>query len=149
RSDSKESLMSTPFLLGCVKFPALGNGPRNTWRCEGSQSRTPFHPVTLVSCMQRIWKPRMNWNGVRKRGGRGEPMQRCISGPCRAAGPWSLRRPGYQERRFCRDMERTMSTTAESEALVGVELRPIGVIRSALKTRKEAPKQGSEGAPDG
>jgi tRNA-Thr(GGU) m(6)t(6)A37 methyltransferase TsaA len=28
------------------------------------------------------------------------------------------------------------------------QLRPIGVIRSALKTRGEAPKQGSEGAPD-
>src|SRR5215813_6463013 len=28
------------------------------------------------------------------------------------------------------------------------QLRPIGVIRSPLKTRAEAPKQGSEGAPD-
>jgi tRNA-Thr(GGU) m(6)t(6)A37 methyltransferase TsaA len=28
------------------------------------------------------------------------------------------------------------------------ELRPIGVIRSGLKERSEAPKQGSEGAPD-
>jgi tRNA-Thr(GGU) m(6)t(6)A37 methyltransferase TsaA len=28
------------------------------------------------------------------------------------------------------------------------QLRPIGVIRSTLKKRKEAPKQGSEGAPD-
>jgi tRNA-Thr(GGU) m(6)t(6)A37 methyltransferase TsaA len=27
-------------------------------------------------------------------------------------------------------------------------LRPIGVIRSALKSRKNAPRQGSEGAPD-
>ena len=27
-------------------------------------------------------------------------------------------------------------------------LRPIGVIRSILKTRSDAPKQGSEGAPD-
>lgn len=27
-------------------------------------------------------------------------------------------------------------------------LRPIGVIRSALKERREAPRQGSEGAPD-
>jgi tRNA-Thr(GGU) m(6)t(6)A37 methyltransferase TsaA len=30
----------------------------------------------------------------------------------------------------------------------GAELRPIGVIRSVLKERSEAPKQGSEGAPD-
>lgn len=29
-----------------------------------------------------------------------------------------------------------------------VELRPIGVIRSVIKKRSEAPKQGSEGAPD-
>lgn len=28
------------------------------------------------------------------------------------------------------------------------ELRPIGVIRSAIKKRSHAPKQGSEGAPD-
>src|SRR5262245_13052821 len=28
------------------------------------------------------------------------------------------------------------------------QLRPIGVIRSTLKTRTNAPKQGSEGAPD-
>ena len=27
-------------------------------------------------------------------------------------------------------------------------LRPIGRIRSSLRTRKEAPRQGSEGAPD-
>src|SRR5262250_2497921 len=28
------------------------------------------------------------------------------------------------------------------------QLRPIGVIRSKIKKRREAPKQGSEGAPD-
>jgi len=28
------------------------------------------------------------------------------------------------------------------------QIRPIGVIRSAIKTRAQAPKQGSEGAPD-
>jgi tRNA-Thr(GGU) m(6)t(6)A37 methyltransferase TsaA len=32
--------------------------------------------------------------------------------------------------------------------LAGASLRAIGVIRSNLKTRAEAPKQGSEGAPD-
>src|SRR5262245_16302644 len=30
----------------------------------------------------------------------------------------------------------------------GAQLRPIGVIRSVLKRRTDAPKQGSEGAPD-
>ena len=29
-----------------------------------------------------------------------------------------------------------------------LQLRPVGVIRSTLKTRREAPRQGSEGAPD-
>ena len=29
-----------------------------------------------------------------------------------------------------------------------LELRPIATIRSTIKNRKEAPKQGSEGAPD-
>ena len=29
-----------------------------------------------------------------------------------------------------------------------VQLRPIGIIRSGIKKRSEAPKQGSEGAPD-
>jgi hypothetical protein len=30
----------------------------------------------------------------------------------------------------------------------GAQLRPIGVIRSVLKTRGQAPMQGREGAPD-
>src|SRR5262245_50721049 len=35
-----------------------------------------------------------------------------------------------------------------SMALTRAHLRPIGVIRSTLKTRKNAPRQGREGAPD-
>ena len=31
---------------------------------------------------------------------------------------------------------------------ISLELRPIGVIRSKIKERSKAPKQGSEGAPD-
>lgn len=31
---------------------------------------------------------------------------------------------------------------------IDLRLRPIGVIRSSIKKRSEAPKQGSEGAPD-
>jgi len=31
---------------------------------------------------------------------------------------------------------------------IQAELRPIGVIRSSVKTRRDAPMQGSEGAPD-
>lgn len=31
---------------------------------------------------------------------------------------------------------------------LGARLKPIGVIRSALKARSKAPRQGSEGAPD-
>ncbi len=41
-----------------------------------------------------------------------------------------------------------MSTTATPARLVRARLRPVGVIWSALKARSEAPKQGSEGAPD-
>ena len=48
-----------------------------------------------------------------------------------------------------------MTTKKKDQSQVGSmkenqpgHLRPIGVIRSALKTRGEAPKQGSEGAPD-
>ena len=37
---------------------------------------------------------------------------------------------------------------AHAEDVGRAQLRPIGVIRSILKTRGEAPKQGSEGAPD-
>jgi tRNA-Thr(GGU) m(6)t(6)A37 methyltransferase TsaA len=37
---------------------------------------------------------------------------------------------------------------ARAEGGRRAQLRPIGVIRSILKTRGEAPKQGSEGAPD-
>jgi tRNA-Thr(GGU) m(6)t(6)A37 methyltransferase TsaA len=36
--------------------------------------------------------------------------------------------------------------TAQKEN--SIELRPIGVIRSKIKERSKAPKQGSEGAPD-
>jgi tRNA-Thr(GGU) m(6)t(6)A37 methyltransferase TsaA len=35
-----------------------------------------------------------------------------------------------------------------AKARRGAQLRPIGVIRSSLKTRGQAPKQGSEGGPD-
>lgn len=35
-----------------------------------------------------------------------------------------------------------------TRASIGARLRDIGVIHSALKSRSEAPKQGSEGAPD-
>ena len=34
------------------------------------------------------------------------------------------------------------------KAPVDLELRPIGVIRSTLTSRRDAPKQGNEGAPD-
>ena len=37
---------------------------------------------------------------------------------------------------------------APQSELQPAELRPIGVIQSTLKTRSEAPRQGSEGAPD-
>lgn len=40
---------------------------------------------------------------------------------------------------------RTAVRTKESQS---AQFRPIGVIRSTLKARSDAPKQGSEGAPD-
>lgn len=36
----------------------------------------------------------------------------------------------------------------EAPGTVAYSLGPIGVIRSTLRTRREAPRQGSEGAPD-
>ena len=36
----------------------------------------------------------------------------------------------------------------KTDRSAAARLRPIGVIRSELKTRREAPRQGSEGAPD-
>jgi tRNA-Thr(GGU) m(6)t(6)A37 methyltransferase TsaA len=41
--------------------------------------------------------------------------------------------------------KRTRKTRAGA---IGGRLRPVGVIRSELKSRSRAPKQGSEGAPD-
>lgn len=38
--------------------------------------------------------------------------------------------------------------TTSSAEHNGLELKPIGIIRSVLKERSKAPKQGSEGAPD-
>jgi tRNA-Thr(GGU) m(6)t(6)A37 methyltransferase TsaA len=37
---------------------------------------------------------------------------------------------------------------AREQGVKRAQLRPIGVIRSSIKKRSEAPKQGSEGAPD-
>jgi tRNA-Thr(GGU) m(6)t(6)A37 methyltransferase TsaA len=45
-------------------------------------------------------------------------------------------------------MESSMNGKAMRAGLAGGRLRPIGVIRSLLTARGEAPKQGSEGAPD-
>ena len=42
----------------------------------------------------------------------------------------------------------TERRTRKVQAMDSLELRPIGVIRSKLKERSQAPKQGSEGAPD-
>lgn len=39
-------------------------------------------------------------------------------------------------------------TKSSSDANCEARLNPIGVIRSTIKTRAEAPKQGKEGAPD-
>ena len=39
-------------------------------------------------------------------------------------------------------------TTREPEPGRGFSVRPIGHVRSALRSRGEAPRQGSEGAPD-
>ena len=41
-----------------------------------------------------------------------------------------------------------MRDKAKRIALVSCRLRPVGVIRSELKSRSKAPRQGSEGAPD-
>ena len=41
-----------------------------------------------------------------------------------------------------------MSAKATHAVPAGARLRPIGVVRSAIRERSEAPKQGSEGAPD-
>jgi tRNA-Thr(GGU) m(6)t(6)A37 methyltransferase TsaA len=41
-----------------------------------------------------------------------------------------------------------MSLKATRAVLARARLRPVGVIRSALKARSDAPRQGSEGAPD-
>jgi len=42
----------------------------------------------------------------------------------------------------------TAGRTRQPQKANSVQLRPIGVIRSKLKERSKAPKQGSEGAPD-
>jgi tRNA-Thr(GGU) m(6)t(6)A37 methyltransferase TsaA len=41
-----------------------------------------------------------------------------------------------------------MAVRKRGGATTGGRLRPVGVIRSPLKARSKAPKQGSEGAPD-
>jgi tRNA-Thr(GGU) m(6)t(6)A37 methyltransferase TsaA len=41
-----------------------------------------------------------------------------------------------------------MSSNVKGLEPSSTQVRPVGVIRSSLKARSEAPKQGSEGAPD-
>jgi tRNA-Thr(GGU) m(6)t(6)A37 methyltransferase TsaA len=41
-----------------------------------------------------------------------------------------------------------MSDVRADEMPTGLQLRPVGVIRSEIKTRADAPKQGAESAPD-
>jgi tRNA-Thr(GGU) m(6)t(6)A37 methyltransferase TsaA len=41
-----------------------------------------------------------------------------------------------------------MNVTKSSARSISSRLKPVGVIRSVLKSRKNAPRQGSEGAPD-
>jgi tRNA-Thr(GGU) m(6)t(6)A37 methyltransferase TsaA len=41
-----------------------------------------------------------------------------------------------------------MSARGKRVEFAGARLRPVGLIRSALRSRQRAPKQGSEGAPD-
>lgn len=43
---------------------------------------------------------------------------------------------------------RPARTSSRGKSLQSPSLRPIGVLRSPLKQRSEAPRQGSEGAPD-
>jgi tRNA-Thr(GGU) m(6)t(6)A37 methyltransferase TsaA len=45
-------------------------------------------------------------------------------------------------------MRRTKIKTRRSPRISRPLLRPVGVIRSTLESRKDAPKQGPEGAPD-
>lgn len=45
-------------------------------------------------------------------------------------------------------MKKTKRNKKGTEKHERAELRPVGVIRSEIKKRSEAPKQGSEGAPD-
>ena len=42
----------------------------------------------------------------------------------------------------------TEKRTRKAQKKNFLELRPVGVIRSKIKERSKAPKQGSEGAPD-
>lgn len=41
-----------------------------------------------------------------------------------------------------------MTVDERNHMPIGLTLRPVGVIRSEIKTRADAPKQGPEGAPD-
>jgi len=41
-----------------------------------------------------------------------------------------------------------MTAKGTHSTVTGTRLRPVGVIRSALKSRGDAPRQGREGAPD-
>ena len=47
-----------------------------------------------------------------------------------------------------RDSVTGMTTTRKRRGIESIRLRPVGVLRSTLKSRSGAPRQGDEGAPD-
>lgn len=59
---------------------------------------------------------------------------------------FGIDRPGNRLGR--RRLQRVLSARLPRTQHVEADPRPIGVIRSALKERSKAPKQGAEGAPD-
>jgi tRNA-Thr(GGU) m(6)t(6)A37 methyltransferase TsaA len=74
--------------------------------------------------------------------------------PCSTNLPRELHRHYHGRMRSVGNQDSPLSgkplrpRTKRTHGPLGARLRPVGVIRSELKARRDAPKQGSEGAPD-
>src|SRR5579871_1627816 len=75
-------------------------------------------------------------------------VQRSQYSEFRSVLPWSASIPAGRPGGRSHHGELAYARSMKAQKDKSLELRPIGVIRSRIKERSQAPKQGSEGAPD-
>src|SRR5579884_1660939 len=148
-------LWCTPTLQLCVparpgRFAAQLRGRRARWRSRGlpnlcspcwSTVLWGWYSLPAGACRARSPSPLVT-------GRSSQPRSSPIPRGCRN---WKCLCSRRMVRRRYDELTMTKTSTSRKKSMRArnlAQLRPIGVIRSTLKSRSEAPKQGAEGAPD-